>query len=156
MLLTAGLYDTQVLYVEPAKWTARLRAMKTDNNRLMLRTNMEVPAARRPLQALAHVAFEYAFLLDLAGLGPPTRAPPIRKSGSASGGPWGRWKGARSVWARPYPSRPSLPASIRSALEKDDDTDDPVKKAAFSLSDAGLTCRCSQLITAMAIATPTK
>src|SRR3989449_416056 len=41
LLITAGLYDTQVLYVEPAKWTARLRAMKTDNNRLILRTNME-------------------------------------------------------------------------------------------------------------------
>ncbi len=39
LLITAGLYDTQVLYVEPAKWTARLRAMKTDTN--------------RPLQALA-------------------------------------------------------------------------------------------------------
>ena len=71
MLITAGLYDTQVLYVEPAKWTARLRAMKTDNNRLMLRTNMEAghAGASGRYKRWRDVAFEYAFLLDLAGLG---------------------------------------------------------------------------------------
>jgi len=71
MLLTAGLYDTQVLYVEPAKWTARLRAMKTDNNRLILRTNMEAGhgGASGRYKRWRDVAFEYAFLLDLAGLG---------------------------------------------------------------------------------------
>jgi oligopeptidase B len=69
MLLTAGLYDTQVLYVEPAKWTARLRAMKTDNNRLILRTNMEAghSGASGRYKRWRDVAFEYAFLLDLAG-----------------------------------------------------------------------------------------
>jgi len=71
LLLTAGLYDTQVLYVEPAKWTARLRAMKTDNNRLILRTNMEAGhgGASGRYKRWHDVAFEYAFLLDLAGLG---------------------------------------------------------------------------------------
>jgi len=71
MLITAGLYDTQVLYVEPAKWTARLRAMKTDTNRLMLRTNMEAghAGASGRYKRWRDVAFEYAFLLDLAGLG---------------------------------------------------------------------------------------
>jgi len=71
MLITAGLYDTQVLYVEPAKWTARLRAMKTDNNRLILRTNMEAGhgGASGRYKRWRDVAFEYAFLLDLAGLG---------------------------------------------------------------------------------------
>ena len=71
MLITAGLYDTQVLYVEPAKWTARLRAMKTDNNRLILRTNMEAghSGASGRYKRWHDVAFEYAFLLDLAGLG---------------------------------------------------------------------------------------
>ena len=71
MLITAGLYDTQVLYVEPAKWTARLRAMKTDTNRLILRTNMEAghSGASGRYKRWRDVAFEYAFLLDLAGLG---------------------------------------------------------------------------------------
>ena len=69
LLITAGLYDTQVLYVEPAKWTARLRAMKTDTNRLMLRTNMEAghSGASGRYKRWRDVAFEYAFLLDLAG-----------------------------------------------------------------------------------------
>jgi oligopeptidase B len=71
MLITAGLYDTQVLYVEPAKWTAKLRAMKTDNNRLILRTNMEAghAGASGRYKRWRDVAFEYAFLLDLVGLG---------------------------------------------------------------------------------------
>jgi len=69
LLITAGLYDTQVLYVEPAKWTARLRAMKTDSNRLILRTNMEAghSGASGRYKRWRDVAFEYAFLLDLAG-----------------------------------------------------------------------------------------
>jgi len=68
MLITAGLYDTQVLYVEPAKWTAKLRAMKTDTNRLILRTNMEAghAGASGRYKRWRDVAFEYAFLLDLA------------------------------------------------------------------------------------------
>ena len=71
LLITAGLYDTQVLYVEPAKWTAKLRAMKTGNNRLILRTNMEAGhgGASGRYKRWRDVAFEYAFLLDLAGLG---------------------------------------------------------------------------------------
>ncbi|PYO88477.1 MAG: oligopeptidase B [Gemmatimonadetes bacterium] len=71
LLITAGLYDTQVLYVEPAKWTARLRAMKTDSNRLILQTNMEAGhgGASGRYKRWRDVAFEYAFLLDLAGLG---------------------------------------------------------------------------------------
>ena len=71
LLVTAGLYDTQVLYVEPAKWTAKLRAMKTGTNRLILRTNMEAGhgGASGRYKRWRDVAFEYAFLLDLAGLG---------------------------------------------------------------------------------------
>ncbi len=71
LLITAGLYDTQVLYVEPAKWTAKLRAMKTGANRLILRTNMEAGhgGASGRYKRWRDVAFEYAFLLDLAGLG---------------------------------------------------------------------------------------
>ena len=40
MFVTAGFYDSQVSYVEPAKWVARLRANKTDMNELLLRTDM--------------------------------------------------------------------------------------------------------------------
>ncbi len=40
MLVTAGLHDSQVQYWEPAKWVAKLRDMKTDNNLLLLYTNM--------------------------------------------------------------------------------------------------------------------
>ena len=71
LLITAGLHDSQVQYFEPAKWTARLRAMKTDNNHLILRTNMEAGhgGASGRYKRWHDVAFEYAFLLDLAGLG---------------------------------------------------------------------------------------
>jgi len=71
MLITAGLHDSQVQYFEPAKWTARLRAMKTDNNRLILRTNMEAGhgGSSGRYKRWHDVAFEYAFLLDLAGRG---------------------------------------------------------------------------------------
>ena len=41
MFITAGFYDSQVSYAEPAKWVARLRASKTDLNDLLLRTDME-------------------------------------------------------------------------------------------------------------------
>src|SRR6266705_530905 len=71
LLITAGLYDTQMLYVKPAKWTAKVRAMKTDTNRLILRTNMEAGhgGSSGRYKRWHDVAFEYAFLLDLAGLG---------------------------------------------------------------------------------------
>jgi oligopeptidase B len=70
LLVTAGLHDSQVQYFEPAKWVARLRAMRTDTNRLVLRTNMEAGhgGASGRYRRWREVAFEYAFLLDLAGL----------------------------------------------------------------------------------------
>jgi oligopeptidase B len=73
LLITAGLHDSQVQYFEPAKWTARLRALKTDNNRLLLRTNMEAGhgGSSGRYKRWHDVAFEYAFLLDLAGLAQP-------------------------------------------------------------------------------------
>ncbi|MEJ2238402.1 MAG: S9 family peptidase, partial [Gemmatimonadales bacterium] len=69
LLVTTGLHDSQVQYWEPAKWVAKLRAMKTDNNRLLLKTNMEAGhgGASGRFRRLREVAFEYAFLLDLAG-----------------------------------------------------------------------------------------
>jgi oligopeptidase B len=70
MLVTTGLHDSQVQYWEPAKWVARLREMKTDQNPLLLPTNMETghSGASGRFQRYKDTALEYAFLLDLAGL----------------------------------------------------------------------------------------
>jgi oligopeptidase B len=72
MFVTAGLYDTRVAYWEPAKWVARIRATKTGDNTLILRTNMGAghggPSGR--YSRLGEIAAEYAFILDmLAGPG---------------------------------------------------------------------------------------
>lgn len=70
MLVTTGLHDSQVQYWEPAKWVAKLRVMKTDNNLLYLDTNMEAGhgGASGRFEALKEVAKEYSFLLDLEGI----------------------------------------------------------------------------------------
>jgi oligopeptidase B len=73
MLVTAGLNDPRVAYWEPAKWTAKLRATKTDTNRLLLRTNMGAGhgGASGRYDFLREVAFKYAFMLDVLGLNGP-------------------------------------------------------------------------------------
>ena len=70
MLVTTGLWDSQVQYFEPAKWVARLRANKTDNNPLLLRTNMEAGHGGRSgrFQRYRERAEEYAFVLERLGL----------------------------------------------------------------------------------------
>ena len=70
MLVTTGLHDSQVQYFEPAKWVARLRAMKTDSNKLFLYTNMEAGhgGASGRFKPLKDKAREYAFLLALEGI----------------------------------------------------------------------------------------
>jgi oligopeptidase B len=67
MLVTAGLNDPRVAYWEPAKFTARLRALKTDGNRLLLKTNMGAGhgGASGRWDFLREVAFQYAFVLDV-------------------------------------------------------------------------------------------
>ncbi len=70
MLITGGLHDSQVQYWEPAKWAAKLRALKTDNNRLLLKTNMGAGHGGASGRFRRHheTAFSYLFLLDLAGI----------------------------------------------------------------------------------------
>lgn len=70
MLVTAGLNDPRVAYWEPAKWTARLRATKTNGNRLLLRTNMGAGhgGASGRFDFLREIAFKYAFMLDVLGV----------------------------------------------------------------------------------------
>mgnify|MGYP001759296950 FL=1 len=67
LLVTTGLHDSQVQYWEPAKWVAKLREYKTDNNLLLLDTNMDTGhgGASGRFESLKEVAFEYAFLLML-------------------------------------------------------------------------------------------
>ena len=70
LLVTAGLNDPRVAYWEPAKWVAKLRALKTDQNLLLFRTDMVVghsgPSGR--YEYLKEVAFIYAFILERLGL----------------------------------------------------------------------------------------
>ncbi len=71
LLVTTALQDSQVQYWEPAKWVARLRATKTDSNRLLLRTYKEGShgGVSGRYKRYEQTAFVYAFLLDLAGQG---------------------------------------------------------------------------------------
>ena len=70
LLVTAGLHDSQVQYWEPAKWVAKLRALKNDDHRLLLKTNMEAGhgGASGRFKRFEETAMIYAFLLDLAGV----------------------------------------------------------------------------------------
>lgn len=67
LLVTTGLHDSQVQYFEPAKWVAKLRELKTDNNLLLMKTQMEAghSGATGRFTALKEVALDYAFLLYL-------------------------------------------------------------------------------------------
>ncbi len=70
-LITTGYWDSQVQYWEPAKWIAKLRELKTDKNPLLMYCNMETGhgGASGRFRRLRETAMEYAFILDLAGLG---------------------------------------------------------------------------------------
>lgn len=69
MLVTTGLWDSQVQYYEPAKYVARLRAKKTDSNPLLLHTNMSAGhgGASGRFEQLVEIAREQAFFLGLLG-----------------------------------------------------------------------------------------
>lgn len=70
LLVTSGYHDSQVQYWEPSKWVAKLRDMKTDENLLLLHTNMEAGhgGASGRFRRYREVAMEYAFMFKLAGI----------------------------------------------------------------------------------------
>ena len=70
MLITTGYWDSQVQYWEPAKWLAKLRDYKTDDNILIMDCNMETGhgGASGRFAALKEYALEYAFFLKLEGI----------------------------------------------------------------------------------------
>ena len=70
MLVKTSLNDSQVMYWEPAKYVAKLRTLKTDNNPLLLLTNMQAGhgGASGRYDYLKEIAFDYAFLLREWGL----------------------------------------------------------------------------------------
>jgi oligopeptidase B len=70
LMITTGFHDSQVQYFEPAKWVARLRDKRSNDNRLIMHTNMDAGhggASGRYRQYL-ETAEEFAFLIDLAGM----------------------------------------------------------------------------------------
>ena len=71
MYISTGLHDSQVQYWEPAKWVAKLRALKTDRNTIYLDTNMDAGhgGASGRFEALKELAKEFTFLLDLEKIG---------------------------------------------------------------------------------------
>jgi oligopeptidase B len=67
ILITTGLHDSQVQYWEPAKWTAKLRDMKTDDNLVLLKTEMDYGhgGASGRFQVYKEIALEWAFILKV-------------------------------------------------------------------------------------------
>ncbi|MFQ5631712.1 MAG: prolyl oligopeptidase family serine peptidase, partial [bacterium] len=70
MIVTTGLHDSQVQYFEPAKWVAKLRELKTDDNILILKTDMGSGhgGASGRFKRYKTTAMQYAFILDLVGI----------------------------------------------------------------------------------------
>jgi oligopeptidase B len=70
MLVTTGLHDSQVQYFEPAKWVAKLRDLKTDQNLLLLHINMDAGhgGASGRFERYKETALEYAFFFKLLGI----------------------------------------------------------------------------------------
>ncbi len=71
MLVTTGLWDSQVQYYEPAKWVARLRTLNSGKHPLLFRTTMEAGHGGKSgrFQRYREIAEEYTFILDQSGIG---------------------------------------------------------------------------------------
>jgi oligopeptidase B len=76
LFVSTGLWDSQVQYYEPAKWVAKLRAMKTDDHPLVFRINMEAGHGGKSgrFRRYHDIAEYYAFMLDQLGVTPPAPA----------------------------------------------------------------------------------
>ena len=70
ILITGGINDSQVLFHEPTKYAARLRAMKTDDNIVLLHMNMDSGhgGATGRYDGIKDTAFEFAFILNRVGI----------------------------------------------------------------------------------------
>lgn len=70
LLITTGYWDSQVQYWEPAKWIAKLRELKTDNNLLIMDCDMEAGhgGASGRFKRYRQTALEYAFMMDMEGI----------------------------------------------------------------------------------------
>jgi oligopeptidase B len=70
LFVTSGLHDSQVQYFEPAKWVAKLRELKTDDNLLIFKTDMQAGHSGKTgrFQYYEDIALEYSFLLMLEGI----------------------------------------------------------------------------------------
>lgn len=85
MLVTSGLWDSQVQYWEPTKWVARLRATKTGDNALFLKTNMEAGHGGQSgrFRRIRETAFEYAFVITELDAPHAPLARPVEATGEA-------------------------------------------------------------------------
>ena len=70
LLITTGYWDSQVQYWEPAKWIAKIRDLRSNNNLLLMYCNMDVGhgGASGRFESLKEVALEYSFLFKLEGI----------------------------------------------------------------------------------------
>jgi oligopeptidase B len=71
LLVTTSFHDSQVQYFKPAKWVAKLRALKTDNKRLLFRIKMQAGhgGVSGRYNQYRETAFRFAFILDVLGMG---------------------------------------------------------------------------------------
>src|SRR3989441_11990839 len=118
MLVTTSFNDSQVMYWEPAKWVAKLRATKTDHNPLYFKINLAGGhgGSSGRYNRLREIAFRYAFMLDPAGLAGGVAAS-VSSWGGCAGGRGGTTLGRTSAphgWgaasANGPPPRPRAPA----------------------------------------------
>lgn len=82
LLVTTGFHDSQVQYWEPAKWVAKLRSFKTDQNQVLFYINMDAGhgGASGRYRRYEEIALQYAFLLDLEqSANPPSGSPPSKQ-----------------------------------------------------------------------------
>jgi oligopeptidase B len=76
LLVTSGLWDSQVQYFEPAKWVARIRDVQTGGGPVLMHMEMSAGHGGKSgrYQRYREVAREYAFILDQVGAGQPEQA----------------------------------------------------------------------------------